>query len=58
MAWLQIIKQTTGATHFKIMKTIFLILAIFFVSQNNFTRIQISRTLDFTSNIIHPYRSY
>ena len=58
MAWLQIIKQTTGATHFKIMKKIILILAIIFISQNNFTRIQISKTLDFTSNIIHPYRSY
>ena len=58
MVSLQLTSMKTGATHFKIMKTIILILAIFFISQNNFARIQISNILDFTSNIVHPYRSY
>jgi len=40
------------------MKTIFILGAIFFIASNNFTRIQISKGLDFTSNIVHPYRSY
>jgi hypothetical protein len=37
---------------------IFLLLLVINPITGNFTRVQISKTLDFTSNIIHPYRSY
>ena len=37
---------------------IFLALLVINPITGNFTRVQISKTLDFTSNIINPYRSY
>ena len=56
---LQIIKQTTGATHFKIMKNLFFFVTLFLVVTNTFNvrtnaRILTSNILDTTSNIIHP----
>jgi len=40
------------------MKTIFIFICLVMVFGNDFTRIQISKGLDFTSNIVHPNRSY